>query len=340
VLHGRKRTATVVATLIALLTALVTVGIGLAGPQTASAKPDLKTVKKQVEKLDHEAEIASERYNEAKVKVAAIRTTMSALKADLARQQKVVDQMRDQVAEMVVEQYQGSALSTTSQVVLSNNPDAFLDNLNAVSSYYNQRGEVMADYSTQLERLELRKKAVAAESRRLTRLAKQMAAEKAAIDDKAARTQALLDRLESRQRAAFVRTYAQSSGRDYSGPLPKVEASGRAAAAVKYALAQVGKSYVYGAAGPNAFDCSGLTMRAWGAAGVALPHSSNAQQSSGMRVSESELIPGDLVFYYSPVSHVGIYIGDGLIVDAQNPRSGVKVSRLHSMPYSGAVRPG
>jgi len=338
--HGRKRTATLVATLIALLTALVTVGIGLAGTQTATAKPDLKTVKKQVEKLDREAEAASERYNDAKVKVDAIRTTMSALKADLTRQQKVVNAMKDQVAQMVVDQYQGSALSTTSQVVLSNNPDAFLDNLNAVSSYYNQRGEVMADYSTQLERLKLRKEAVATESRRLTELAKQMAAEKAAIDQKAAKTQALLDRLESRQRAIFVRTYAQSSGRSYSGPLPDVEATGRAAVAVKYALAQVGKSYVYGATGPNSFDCSGLTMRAWGTAGVSLPHSSNAQQGSGMRVSESELIPGDLVFYYSPVSHVGIYIGKGLIVDAQNPRSGVRVSGLHSMPYSGAVRPG
>lgn len=338
--HGRKRTATLVATLIALLTALVTVGIGLAGTQTASAEPDLKTVKKQVEKLDHQAEAASERYNDAKVKVVAIRTTMSALKSDLARQQKVVDGMKDQVAQMVVDQYQGSALSTTSQVVLSDNPDAFLDNLNAVSSYYNQRGEVMADFSTQLERLELRKDAVAAESRRLNDLAKQMAADKAEIDDKAAKAQAVLDRLESRVRATFVRTYAESAGREYSGPLPKVKASGRAVAAVEYAMAQVGKSYVYGATGPNSFDCSGLTMRAWGAAGVSLPHSSNAQQSSGMRVSESELIPGDLVFYYSPVSHVGIYIGDGLIVDAQNPRAGVKVSGLHSMPYSGAVRPG
>lgn len=338
--HGRKRTATFVATLIALITAFVTVGIGLSATQTASAEPDLKTIKQQVEKLDREAAAASERYNDAKVKVVAIRTTMSALKADLTRQQKVVDAMKDQVAQMVVEQFQGSALSTTSQVVLSNDPDAFLDNLNAVSSYYNQRGEVMADYGTQLERLELRKDAVAAESRRLTDLAKQMAAEKAAIDEKAAKAQAILDRLESRQRAAVVRTYAQSSGREYSGPLPDVKATGRAAAAVKFALAQVGKSYVYGATGPNSYDCSGLTMRAWGAAGVSLPHSSNAQQGSGMRVSESELIPGDLVFYYSPVSHVGIYIGNGLIVDAQNPRAGVKVSGLHSMPYSGAVRPG
>jgi len=119
-----------------------------------------------------------------------------------------------------------------------------------------------------------------------------------------------------------------------------VPASGRAAAAVRFAMAQVGKSYVYGAAGPNSYDCSGLTMRAWGAAGVGLPHSSSAQQGSGMRVSEGDLQPGDLVFYYSPVSHVGMYIGNGLIVNAENPSSGVRVTGLHSMPYVGAVRPG
>jgi peptidoglycan DL-endopeptidase CwlO len=79
---------------------------------------------------------------------------------------------------------------------------------------------------------------------------------------------------------------------------------------------------------------------AWAQAGVGLPHSSSAQQGSGTRVSSSSLEPGDLVFYYSPVSHVGIYIGGGRIVHAANPSTGVVVSGVFSMPYSGAVRPG
>ena len=110
--------------------------------------------------------------------------------------------------------------------------------------------------------------------------------------------------------------------------------------AVAYAKAQVGDSYVYGAAGPDAFDCSGLTMAAWSQAGVSLPHSSSAQYSSGPHISESELQPGDLVFYYSPISHVGMYIGNGQIVNALNPGAGVQISGLHDMPYVGAVRPG
>jgi cell wall-associated NlpC family hydrolase len=110
--------------------------------------------------------------------------------------------------------------------------------------------------------------------------------------------------------------------------------------AVAYAKSKIGNAYVYGAAGPSAFDCSGLTMAAWSQAGVSLPHSSSAQYSSGRHISESELQPGDLVFYYSPISHVGMYIGNGKIVNALNPGAGVVISGLHDMPYVGAVRPG
>jgi len=331
--NGRKRIAAFSATLIALVTALVGVGLGVA-TESATAKPDLETAKKLVDKYEHLAEQASERYNDASVKLAATQTKLDALNADLSRQEQVVAAMRQQVATMVVDQYQGDALSTTSQVVLSDNPDAFLNNLNAVSAYNNQRGQVMKQFGTQLDRLKLRKTAVNAEADRLTALQRDMAQEKAQVDDKAAKAKAVLDKLESDARAKIL-----SGG--FTDVVPTdVPASGRAAAAVRFAMAQVGKAYVYGAAGPNAYDCSGLTMRAWGAAGVGLPHSSGAQQGSGTRVSESQLQPGDLVFYYSPVSHVGMYIGHGLIVNALNPSAGVRVSPLHSMPYSGAVRPG
>ena len=324
--NGRKRLAALAVTLLALVTALVGVGIGVA-TESATAKPDLATAKKQFEKYDHLAEQASERYNDASVKLAAAQTKLDALDADLGRQENVVAEMRQQVATMVVDQYQGDALSTTSQVVLSSNPDAFLDNLNAVSAYNSQRGQVMKQFGTQLDRLKLRKTAVKAEADRLSALKKQMAAEKAEIDDKAAKAKKVLDGLEAAARAQLL-------AGDTTGAVPTVNvpASGRAAAAVRFAMAQVGKAYVYGAAGPNAYDCSGLTMRAWGAAGVGLPHSSSAQQGSGTRVSESQLQPGDLVFYYSPVSHVGMYIGNGMIVNALNPGAGVRVSALHSMP--------
>ncbi len=118
-----------------------------------------------------------------------------------------------------------------------------------------------------------------------------------------------------------------------------VPASGRAAEAVRVAFAQLGDPYSWGAAGPNAFDCSGLTMYAWAAAGVSLPHSSSAQYNAVRRVPVSDLQPGDLVFYYSPISHVALYIGGGRVIDAPYPGRSVHITGLHSMPLVGAGRP-
>ena len=117
-------------------------------------------------------------------------------------------------------------------------------------------------------------------------------------------------------------------------------ASGRGKVALDYALDQLGDDYVWGADGPDSFDCSGLTMAAYKRAGVSLSHSSKAQYGEGRRVKRSALRPGDLVFYYSPISHVAMYMGDGKIVHASKPGKPVKIDSLGSMPYTGAVRPG
>ena len=107
---------------------------------------------------------------------------------------------------------------------------------------------------------------------------------------------------------------------------------------VAAALSKVGSRYVYGKTGPSSFDCSGLTLYAYRQVGVSLPHSSRSQSRVGKRVALNALKPGDLVFYYSPISHVGIYIGNGKVVDAANRRTGVRVTSLKSMPLKVAVR--
>ena len=141
-------------------------------------------------------------------------------------------------------------------------------------------------------------------------------------------------------RATAARGHSVAS-RSRTGNIPSYNgpASGRASEAIKTAYAQLGDPYVYGAAGPGAFDCSGLTMYAWNSAGVSLPHSSSAQYSSTRHVSISDLQPGDLVFYYSPISHVAIYIGGGRIIHAPHPGRSVEIAPLHEMPISGAARP-
>jgi cell wall-associated NlpC family hydrolase len=123
-------------------------------------------------------------------------------------------------------------------------------------------------------------------------------------------------------------------------PLPASAAAGDVTgAAVDTALAQVGDPYVYGATGPNSFDCSGLTSYAYKASGVSIPRTSKAQSTFGTAVAKSDLKPGDLVFFYSPVSHVGMYIGNGQMVHASTAGKPVAVVSLDSMPsYSGARR--
>jgi cell wall-associated NlpC family hydrolase len=110
--------------------------------------------------------------------------------------------------------------------------------------------------------------------------------------------------------------------------------------AVSWAWAQRGDPYVWGGGGPSSFDCSGLTQYAWGKAGVSLPHSSRMQSTMGRWVSKSALKPGDLVFFYSPVSHVAMYIGNGYIIHASTPGSVVHTTKLAYMSsYVGARRP-
>jgi cell wall-associated NlpC family hydrolase len=187
-----------------------------------------------------------------------------------------------------------------------------------------------------------------------------MATKKAAIDAKVAEPQRLLATLkaeerrkhEARQAAAraasadeaqraadAARASRDTRGGGTPGYGSSTPVSGRAAGAVRFALAQVGKSYVYAGTGPNSYDCSGLTMAAYRSVGVYLPHQSSAQYNSGRHIPASQLQPGDLVFYYSPIHHVGMYIGGGRIVHAANPSSGVTIAPLYSMPYVGAVRP-
>jgi cell wall-associated NlpC family hydrolase len=178
------------------------------------------------------------------------------------------------------------------------------------------------------------------------------AKEKATADAKLTEAEDLLSRLKKKERERLAaaeaerQAAAQAASRDAlrSTPSPQPSygngGSGRAAVAVSYARAQVGKPYVFGGSGPSVFDCSGLTSAAWAQAGVYLPHASSAQYSSTSRVSA--LQPGDLVFFYSDLHHVGIYVGGGTFVHAANPGDGVVAESLYSSywqsVYMGAGR--
>ena len=110
--------------------------------------------------------------------------------------------------------------------------------------------------------------------------------------------------------------------------------------ALRYALTKVGDPYVWGAAGPNAFDCSGLVMWSYAQIGISLPHYTGAQWNSGVHVSRSQLQPGDLVFFFADLGHVGMYVGNGLMVDAPTYGVPVHVEPVLWSAYAGAVRIG
>jgi cell wall-associated NlpC family hydrolase len=332
---GRKRLSRALAT---LGIAAISSSMFVAAPSDAT--PDIDSVQSRVDRLYKQAEQASERYNDARLELKKSTTRLKALHSDLHRQRSKVASIRQEVASSVVAQYQGQALSSTSQLMLSDDPDTFINQLTTVSEYNDQRSQMMSDFAVQAKRLEMRQASAKRELTRVAATKKKLGTEKARIDEKAAEAKDLLGKLQDRAAARASRSQERTAPAPASPAPASAPASGRAAAAVQYAMAQVGKAYVYGAAGPSSFDCSGLTMMAWQQAGVSLPHSSSAQMSSGTPVSQGELQPGDLVFYYSPVSHVGMYIGNGQIVNALNPGAGIKVSGVNDMPYAGAVRPG
>jgi cell wall-associated NlpC family hydrolase len=127
---------------------------------------------------------------------------------------------------------------------------------------------------------------------------------------------------------------------DTAAPEVSDGGSAKGAVALAYARKQLGRPYSFGAAGPTAFDCSGLTSAAWRAAGVGIPRTSLAQSTGGGRpVDRSELRPGDLVFFFSPVSHVALYAGDGMIIHAPRPGKSVQYIKMSAMEYAGARRP-
>ncbi len=327
--HPRKRFG---ATVLGLSTIAA---IALVPATPAQADPDIKEVKARVDRLYHQAEAAQERLHDVRLDLGELRSDLSGLNADQKRQDARLEAVRSQVSDSVVRQLEGEGISSVGQIVVAEDPGAFLDSLSTMSSFNDLQQSLLSDYDTELAALKIRREATDERTSQIAELNAELSVEKKTIDSKLSQAKDVLADLEAEERARLL---ASSAG--VTEVPSSVPASGRAAAAIGYAMAQVGDAYVYGAMGENAFDCSGLTMRAWAQAGVSLPHSSSAQFGSGPHIAASALQPGDLVFYYSPISHVGMYIGNGLIVHAANPGTGVAVSGLYSMPYVGAVRPG
>ncbi len=332
-------------------TCLLLGSLTAAVPSSANAAPGpaattLDGVRLQLDELYHQAEVATEKYNAADEKARAQRKRADGLKGQVKQAVQREKQLKASLGAAARAQYRGGGLPAEVQFVLTPRPERALTSAAlAKQAQHRTTVKLMALKETR-EGLREQADKAATELRALQESREAMDKSREKIEDRiaAARTvQARLQKKELRRlselrKQAEEKAHAELVG---TGVLSEVGTEGSAFGrkAIAYATQQLGKPYVWGAEGPDSFDCSGLTSQAWLHAGVAIPRTSQEQWAQLKHIPLSEMRPGDLIIYYADASHVAIYAGDGKIIQA--PRTGrpVYVSPAGSMEILGVVRP-
>ncbi len=331
--------------------------IALAGAATATgfdgtghAEPQLTPtqVKAKVDQLYQEAEAATEKYNGAKEKADAAETRLGTLRDEAARRTEQLNEARDALGTIAAAQYRGGGLDPAMQLAFTDDPDRYLDSAEFVERAGTRQAASVANVRRQLREIEQLRGAAHIELASLKSRQAELKRHKKTITGKLGAARRLMSQLPAGEHAGLPAggdraSRATTGGREEltaPGATTDVAPDSRAAAAVSYAYSKLGSPYVWGATGPDAFDCSGLVQAAYRSAGISLPRTTYAQIDAGRRVSRSELLPGDLVFFYSGITHVGLYIGDGRMIHAPNPSAPVRVAPIDEMPFAGATRVG
>jgi len=310
---------------------VLAVGFLMGGPQ-AIADP-LTDAQHQLDQLKEQASAIEQQYNDSQQRLQAAQQQQAQLTTQIQDQQAQLDAMKPAIAWIATMQNQGGGVGMTANFLLSDSPDQFLQQMGTTASVNALIEEKVARYVSQKDALDALNTSLAATVATIQTESQQQQQLLADAKAKQDAQQKVVNKLTAQQRAALAARQASAA----SLAAGTGAASGRAQAVVNYALAQVGKPYRMGGAGPDAFDCSGLAMAAYRTIGISLPHSASAQAGFGTPVSLADLAPGDLLFFYSPIHHVGIYIGNGQMVHASTPASGVKVSGIEA-PFVGARR--
>jgi peptidoglycan DL-endopeptidase CwlO len=259
----------------------------------------------------------------------------------VAAQQRSLDALQDEVGIYLTMAYRNAGVDETLQLLTSDDPRLFLDQATTLDQLSTQQADALRRLRLAKQQLDQTKLTARQKLTEIDKVRDDLKAKE--VRKKLQRANALLSRLTAAQRAALnPPSEPPPATQQTTTTTSSVPVSGRAKLAVNFAYAQLGKPYEWAADGPGSYDCSGLTMASWRAAGVSLPHSSGMQYGYGTHVSQGQLQPGDLVFFYSPISHVGIYIGGGKMIHAPRPGDVVKITSISGsyMPYVGATRPG
>ncbi|REE99970.1 NlpC/P60 family protein [Thermomonospora umbrina] len=294
--------------------AAVLVSLGallIAGPVHAEPQPT-------PEQLGRQAEILTEQYNAIKLQLSRAQRALKAAERHLRQADATYRRLRREAGTLAAASYMRPG-SQSEMALLVSRPQDALDQ-DAISTYLSSRQTARLQELVQA-RVQYERTAGRARSREA-----EIKEKKVALAKKKAKIEKLIDRI------------PKNNDPRASPPDINVPGSGKASAAVRAALTRVGLPYVYGAAGPSSFDCSGLMLWAYGKVGISLPHYTGSQYSMGTKVSRDQLRPGDIVFFYPDLGHNGMYIGGGRMVHA--PRTGKNVEVVSLVQYYWGVYVG
>jgi cell wall-associated NlpC family hydrolase len=298
--------------------------------QTTAPKPGLSTLVAEAKQLEFQINALSEQYDGLRIQLSRAQADVQIADKAIARDSAALSLGRQAVAQLAAENYMSAGLDPTLQALTAGNPEQFLSQASTITELDESSGDEVSTLSSE-ENQALRDRQTAAQQvAAVQAVQSQMNGKKQAIDSK-------IDQVNSAAMKQAMAIFDQT-GQYPDIPIPTANTVG--GQALQAALSKRGDPYVWGAAGPSAFDCSGLIVWAYAQEGIALPHYTGDLWNSGVHIPRNDLEPGDLVFFFADISHVGIYIGNGLMVDAPDFGLTVRVDPVYWNAYDGAVRIG
>jgi cell wall-associated NlpC family hydrolase len=304
----------------------LTIGGTSARAAVGSGSPSLAVLMARANKLSNEIDDLGQKYDALKIQYAAAQAELRIARLSQARDERLIASDQSSVAAIAAAGYMTGGINPTIALLESSNPQAMLNRASILSELQQQNGAKIALVTS-----------ANAAAKRAGVLATQEAAQAArlssAMKGEVAKIQAKENVLNSAVYAKALAVYQET------GHYPThITGDSIGVQALRWALTRVGDPYVWGAAGPDAFDCSGLVVWAYARLGISLEHFTGDLWNEGEHIPRSQLEPGDLVFFFPDIGHVGIYVGDGLMVDAPTFGQDVQVQPVFWSAYVGAVR--
>ncbi|MFF5981219.1 NlpC/P60 family protein [Streptomyces olindensis] len=315
------------------------------GPTLAPGK-DLEAVREKLDKLYRAAARATDEYNAAEEKADKQSDEIVKLAKKIVKGQERLEQLKERAGAAAAAQYRGGGLPPEAHLMLSDDPQEFLDGAGRVREGHHATKGLIGELTRTQEDLEQYAEDASAQWKKLEAGRKAKAVAQKKIEQQIAQAEKLESELqkEEQERLAELEKEAADKAQTAwldSGILQEIsgKASEQGKKAVAYATAQIGKPYQWGAEGPKSYDCSGLTSQAWISAGRGIPRTSQEQWKQLRHIDVQDMRPGDLIIYFDDASHVAMYVGDGAIVHAPRPGRDVTLAGAGSMPILGVVRP-